>query len=216
VYVGRSVFFSSCSILRRTAEAEVNQGSREGQEAANSGVRAPRTEGGGVCRGGRVHARRGTSDRGVLTRVQHAARGSFQCRPALHPSSSDGCPVQRDHAAWHRLLDSSRGVSEHEAFLSRRCARRQARAGASSTDLSPGISSGLLNDHGSCNGEAGRWIRDHEDTENRPSTHVHENNAAEIEKQELIQSLQQMQAMSKELPGLRLREKRVRPEDADE
>jgi len=216
VYVGRSVLFSSCSHLPRTAEAEADQGSREGQEAANSGVGAPRTERGGVCLCGRVHARRGTSDRGGLTRVQHAARGSFQCRPALHPSPCDGCPVQGDHAARHRFLHSSRGVSEHEAFLSRRRARRQARAGASSTDLSPGFSSGLLNDHGNCNGEASRWIGDHEDTENRPSTHVHENNATEIEKQELLQSLQQMRAMSRELPRLRLREKRVRPEDSDE
>jgi len=177
VYVGRSVLSSSCSILHRTAEAEVDQGSREGQEAANSGVGAPRTERGGVCRCGRVHARRGTSDRGGLTRVQHAARGSFQCRPALHPSPCDGCPVKGDHAARHRFLHSSCGVSEHEAFLSRRRARRQARAGVSSTDLSTGISSGLLNDHGNCKGEASRWIGDHEDTENRPSTHVHESNA---------------------------------------
>jgi len=59
----------------RTAEAEVYQGSREGQDAANSGVGAPRLERGGVCRCGRVHARRGTTDREGWSRVQHAARG---------------------------------------------------------------------------------------------------------------------------------------------
>jgi len=135
---------------------------------------------------------------------------------ALQPSSCDGCPVQGDHAARHRFLHSSRGASDDEAFLFRRSARRHARAGASSTDPSPDISSGLLNDHGNCIGESSRWIGDEEDTENRSSTRDHENHETEKEKQELFQLLKQEREMGRELPGLRLREKRVRPGDSDE
>jgi len=49
-----------------------------------------------------------------------------------------------------------------------------------------------------------------------PSTHVPEHPAPGREKQELLQSLSQKQAIGKELPQLRLRERRVCLDYSDE
>jgi len=66
---------------------------------------------GGICCCGRVHARREMSDRESLTHVQHAARRSFQCRPALRekPGGKPASPKGNRHTRltilvlWHPL-----------------------------------------------------------------------------------------------------------------
>jgi len=64
-----------------------------------------------------------------------------------------GCPVRAENSDSLRFLHSSRGVSEHETFLQRRRALREARAAASLTHSSTTASSGF-NDDG--NGTAER------------------------------------------------------------
>jgi len=121
-------------------EALVVDGGRDGE---------PHGEGEeGLCCCGNAHRVRDIPGRGGLTHIQHAARGSTLGRTAALNSTCArrACPVRVDHSAQHRFLYICRGVNEHEAFLHRRRARRQARAAASSTQCSTTLAIGLKDD----------------------------------------------------------------------
>ena len=160
------------------ANAPLACGLPEALAVDGSGDSEPRTEGGRVvCGCGHVHRRREVADRGGLSR---------------------GCPVRADHGARHRFLHSSRGVSEHEAFLQRRRARRQARAAASLTHSSTTLSFGLK-DGGNGTGDKNPGAVNNGDIENNEQTNGIVLHASETEKEELLQTLQKMHAMGREL-----------------
>jgi len=160
------------------ANAHLTCGSPEARAVDGSGDSGPRTEGGGVvCGCGLVHRRREVAGRGGLSR---------------------GCPVRADHGARHRFLHSSRGVSEHEALLQRRRARRQARAAASLTHSSTTLSFGL-NDDGNGTEDKNQGAVHNGDIEINEQTNGIEVHASETQKEELLQTLQKMQAMGREL-----------------
>jgi len=131
------------------ANAHLVCGSPEALAVDGSGDSEPRTEGGGVVRGcGHVHRRRKVADRGGLSR---------------------GCPVRAEHGTRHRFLHRRRGVSDHEAFLQRRRARRQARAAACLTHSSTTLSFGLK-DGGNGTGDKNPGAVNNGDIENNEQT----------------------------------------------
>jgi len=159
------------------ADAHLACGLPEALAVDGSGIRELRTEGGGVvCGCGHVHRRREFADRGGLSR---------------------GCPVRADHGARHRFLHSSRGVSEQEAFLQHRCARRQARSAAASLTHSSTTLSFGLNDDGNGTEDEKQEVVNNGDMENNEQTNGRGVHASETE--ELLQTLQKMHAMGREL-----------------
>jgi len=177
------------------ADAHLACGSPEALAVDGSGDSEPRTEGGGVvCGCGHVHRRREVADRGGLSR---------------------GCPVRADHGARHRFLHSRRGVSEQEAFLQRRRARRQARAAASLTDSSTTLSFGL-NDDGNGTEDRNQGAVNNGDIENNEQNNGIEVHASETEEEGLLQTLKKRQTMGRELREGTNKKKRPSRTESDE
>jgi len=130
-------------------DAPLPGGTLEALVVDGGGNGEPRAEGEeGLCCCGHAHHVRDIPGQGGFTHIQHAARGSTPGRTAAQNSTCArrACPVRVDHSARHRFLYICRGVNEHEAFLHRRRARRQARAVASSTHCSTTLAIGLNDD----------------------------------------------------------------------
>jgi len=107
-------------------------------------------------------------------------------------------------------------VNEHEAFLHRRRARRQARAAASSAHCSTTLAIGLNND-GNGTEETNQGPAKIGEAENNEGSNGIERRASETEKKELLETLIKMQSMSKELRrDTKKRKKRRYPTESDQ
>jgi len=182
-------------------DAPLPGGSREALVVDGGEDGEPRAEGEeGLCCCGHAHRVRDVPGQGGPTHIQHNARGSNLGRTAEQNSTCArrACPVRVDHSARHRFLCICRGVNEHQTFLHRRRARRQARAAASSTLCSTTLAIGL-NDDGNGTEETNQGPAKIGKAENNEGINGIERRASETEKKELLDTLIKLQSMSKEL-----------------
>jgi len=180
-------------------DAPLPGGSLEALVVDGGGDGEPLAEGEeGLCCCGHAHRVRAIPGQGGFTHIQHAARGSTLGRTAAQnfTCARRAFPVRVDHPARHRFLYICRGVNEHEAFLHRRRAHRQARAAASSTHCSTTLAIGL-NDGGKGTEEINQGPAKVGEAENNERSYGIERRASETE--ELLETLIKMQSTSKEL-----------------